>query len=308
MQLNNKQITSLESFQSNFNFSEAWHKIDVVIRDMSPEFIFYKDCIDLALYNGIKSPQSVIINNSLINLSNCCNKNEDKEKCEFKCNFEINKDENNNIVSLDNDDKIRAILLARLGKLDQVPPEFQSLSKHIKDSDNNVIVLTSGAGLKISTRKIKIGDNLTTKLIKVSSDSVCDSYVGKVKLEKGQYTYGVFCGEELIDVCPREAKNKSFKLEFGLRDNKPVLIVTDINNANSPMEFSNVHYYTLIGDDNFAIIENKSVRCIKNENLNNTINSRVMKILSPQIIKCENSKLYITYKNGSNISINLKNA
>lgn len=293
MKINNQLITSLEAFKSKFNFIEIWNKIDIVVRDLSPNELYYKNATDIIFHKVIESPNLYkIVNNSIKPL--------DGSNIEFP----VDAKELSFLDGLTEANKIRIIALYRLAQKD-IPADICLLAATTIAGDTDEIILKFGNQIKLSD--ISVGPNmeLTHKLIKVSPEATTKSKVGNITLKPGQATFGVFSGSELVAVSPAEDYNKAFYLEYAISQEGVKLIVHDQQSGLIVAEYPKAHYFTLIGDNNFAVIDGLSVTCFVDEDLNRRIKKSIERIFAPQIIVADERTLTVTYKDGTSQIITL---
>lgn len=285
MKINGHIITSLTSFRSHFNLFEVWHKKNIFIRDLSPDIVPYKSDEDKIYYCMVSNPTSVKFSNATEILCNDFSINISKEESEYIKDFAIT-------------DKIQIIALSRLARC-VIPKEFSHFATVTRNgTDNKIIELSYGESLSVNSINIKEGLHLETKLIVVSKNSNAPSIVGSNVINPGEVTYGVFCRNELIAVCPNWQSNNLYRLTFLKNGQSSKLIVTDRTSDMTLLEYPNAHWFVKISDDNFAIIDGKSVLCINNEDLNRRIRGKVERAFSPTMLRCDDINLYIVYANG----------
>lgn len=285
MKLNGQIITSLNSFRLQFNLFEIWRKRNIFVRDLSPAIIFYNDENDKIYYNTVVSPS----------LAKFTNQN---EIVVGDLHITITKEEGDYIKDFQIEEKIQIIALTRLAKK-SIPKEICHFSSVTKNNDTAAIELSYGESLAINPITIEKGVHLQTKMITVNSDSKMDSMIGKNYLHPGQTTYGVFVGDDLVCVCPQEESNSLYRLSFHKTETSAKLVVTDRTSDMVLLEYPNAHWFVKINDNNFALIDGKSVLCINNEDLNRRVRGIVERSFSPTILKCDSKYLYVIYADGS---------
>ena len=286
MKLKNKYITSIEALRSNFNFIEVWNKLNILIRDLSPKKIPYTEPNDIHLFEAIANPKKVQIVNSCISIAE---------------NHTVNLNDNElkllNDSKLKRSDFIQIVCLARLAQ-SVIPQDVEKLFAPLVVNDSSdYIELTMGESIPLKQIDFRDGIKLVEKLIKVPNNAQLSCTVGNVELHPGQYTYGVFCENQLVSVSPREGKNASFRLEYKFEDNNPILVVTDRTTNLVVSKFRRAHYFVLLGDNNFAVIDGVSVISKTDEDLNNRLR-RIERSFCPMVLQCNKKILTIIYQTG----------
>lgn len=291
MKINDKIISSLDSLRANFDFIEIWNKREVAIRDLSPLYIYYPD--DIAVYyEAFANPGNVINDNGKLIFHT---ESEDVE------------------LSLDIDNKLlsKFTFTERVQILALYAIANVQISETVKDALIDVVLIdddniTLKNGSSINYGKKKSGEHLLThKSIVVSETSNKSSKVGNITLSPGQMTFGVFCGKELIDVVPPCDENHTYRLEYEMCDDTVILTVTDIATCNIVAQYKNAHYYALIGEKDFVVIDGLLVSCFANEDLNNRLRRDVIKAKKPEMIKVDGNAIYIIYSDNSETIINI---
>lgn len=286
MKINNQLITSLQAFKTQFSFIEIWSKIDIAVRDLSPSKLHYKNAADINFYRVFKSPDLCkIVNNSI-------------EFIDGDIIFTINSEELGFLDGLIEANKIRIIALYCLARKN-IPVEIFELAAPVIAGNEDEILLKFGNQIKLSDIPITPNMELTYKLIKVSPDATTKSTVGDITLEPGQATFGVFSGNKLVAVSPAEASNNAFYLKYMVSQESVRLIVYDQQSGLIVAKYPKAHYFTLIGDNNFAVIDGLSVMCFVDEDLNRRIRRSIECLSAPQIIVADERVLTITYKDGT---------
>ena len=292
MKLNDRIISSLDSLRVNFDFIEIWNKRSVAIRDLSPSLIYYPNKELIAYYEAFAHPENVINNNGVLVL-HCVDKD-----IELTMNIE---DKLLSKYSL-----IERIQILALHKLAGV-----SLTEVVSDAvvdaipmNANEIILDNGQSLSCVESKKECGP-LSHKPIFVLETSKKKSKVGDYYLEPGQMTYGVFCDGDLVDVVAPYATNSSFHLEYSLIDNKITLVVFDNATNNQVAKYGNAHYYALLGETDFIVINGLIVSCFNNEDHNNRLRQTIVKAKSPEIVKVNDGVLQVVYKDNTKEIIQL---
>ncbi len=301
MLLNNKHITSLENFRKYFNFFEVWHKISAFIRDLSPSEIFYgtaSSCGSLSSY--IINLDDILLYNAIANPDDY--KFKDSQIISESVIIQINLLEEE-VAALENvpaEETVRVIAMSRLAKVN-IPSDISTLFNEINVEDEKCIILSNGANIKISEHYDK-NKNLITRPIKVAKSSKLSSRVGDFTLNPGQCTYGVFCGNKLIAVSPNQLENKKYHLSYEERNGTIYLVAIERSSTMEVAKWANATYVTLIGETNFAIINETSVLVFENEDLNNKLRREIERAFFPSFLKFEDNKLTVFYSNSGSIS------
>ncbi len=292
MKLNDKVISSLDSLRVNFDFIEIWNKRSIAIRDLSPSLIYYPNKGMIAYYEAFAHPENVINNNGVLVL-HCVDTDID--------------------LSMNIEDKllskysmVERIQILALHKLADVPLT-DVISNAIVDTitvNANEIILDNGQSLSCVRSQKECGP-FSHKPIFVRDTSKKKSKVGDYYLEPGQMTYGVFCDGVLVDVVAPYATNSSFHLEYELIDNNITLVVLDNATNNQVAKYSNAHYYALLGETDFIVINGLIVSCFNNEDLNNRLRQTIVKAKSPEIVKVNENVLQVVYKDNTKEIIQL---
>lgn len=285
MRLNNKYITSIDCLRNNFNFYEAWHKIDVLIRDLSPSEIYYESDDEKYFYNVISSPQEYKFENSCLH-----GKEGDSRE------IDLSPEELSAIEGIAPQALVRIIALAKLAK-QTIPQDLSTLFKPINLEDS-CIILRNGANLQLKEHYDK-SKKLVSKPIKVPLDSNLKSFVGGVELEPGQCTFGVFSGNDLVAVSPRQAQNNKYHLSYEVRDGQIMLVAIERSSGLDVALWPNASFFTLVGENNFAFITGTSVYSQENEDLNNHLRREIKKAFRPRFLKYVDNKLIVVYSNGN---------
>lgn len=287
MKLNNKYISSLDSFRANFNFIEVWNKLDIFMRDLSPNDISYSSPDDKLLYDAICTPADIVkLSHGRLTIKGVLT-------------LELRDDE----VQLQNTAKIpdpvliQIICLLRLAKV-AIPHEIDKAFRPVVvNMAMPYIELSCGQSIELQYKDITEGILLNEKLIKVAKDADLPSDVGGVILQPGEFTYGIFCDDRMINVCRRRASNKQYALEFVTEDDMPILKVKDRTTGMVVSKFKHAHYFALLGDYNFAVIDGASVISKTDEDLNSRLR-KVERAFSPKILECNQNTLTIIYESG----------
>lgn len=284
MRINDCIVTSLESLKANFDFIEIWNKREIAIRDLSPNRIFYSSDDLVAYYDAFAHPENVIFDNGQLFLR--------KETGDISLSLDINNVLLKNFSPLE---KIQVLALYRLAQTDlteailEVQIEESSIS-------NDIVNLKNGKSLVCKTATT---GSLTHKIIKVDSSSKKASKVGEYILQPGQVTYGVFCENSLIAVAPPYENNSSFLIEYELVGDDVILVVTDVATNTQVARYANGHFYSVLGDNDFVVINGLIVSCFNDEGLNNRLRQTVVKVKSPEIVEVNEKTIKITYKDNT---------
>lgn len=294
MRLNNKLITSLDALRANFNIHEIWNKLDIAVRDLSPEKIHYSSDDEIVYYSLLAHKEEAEIDSDFnVTIQG------------RKINVTLTTDEKNYLEKLSPHDAVAVIALYKLTNK-KIDREVQKLSLENIDLQRDKIILEYGASIKIS--KLSSLDNtpLVSKQITVSTNQSIPSKVGNIKLNPGDSTYGVFQGNKLIALSPTQAYNHAFALSYQLNEKGKLLLrVTDRHTGIIIIEYEEVHFYTLLGDNDFIVIDGLLVRCFTNENLNNHLRRSVSLVRKPTIVSIIEDIITITYQDCSTLKIKI---
>lgn len=299
MRLNNHIISSLYGLHASFSFDEAWSKRDIIVRDLAPSIISYVDAgFERACYNALAHPSGVMLHNGAFVFADGNAVDLKLDEDERKVVGKLMKDDSH----VSQEDAIRIIALFKLAG--EKVADVSQVINPVGNTDANVILLKNGQHIGIAGMKLKPGMTLRTKMIRNVSRQACK--VGKVTLQGGQYTYGVFCGNNLVAVSPREGDNTQYYLEYVTgRDGVSCLQVTNRFTGNIVQTYPKAHFFTMLGNDDYAFIDGLAVRCYKSQYLSDEF-SRIDLFDEPQIIEYdkENKRLTITLVNSKTININ----
>lgn len=291
MKINDKIISSLDSLRANFDFIEIWNKREVAIRDLSPLYIYYPD--DIAVYYEVfANPGNVINDNGKLIFHT---ESED---------VELSLDIDNKLLSkFSFTERVQILALHAIANV-QISETVKDVLIDVVSIDDDKITLKNGSSINYG--KKKNGEKtLTHKSIVVSATSKKNSKVGNITLAPGQMTFGVFSGKELIDVVPPCDENHTYRLEYEMCDDTVTLNVTDIATCNIVAKYKNAHYYALIGEKDFVVIDGLLVSCFANEDLNNRLRDNVIKSKIPEMLKVDSNAIHVIYRDKSEKIINI---
>lgn len=291
MKINDKIISSLDSLRANFDFIEIWNKREVAIRDLSPLYIYYPD--DIAVYyEAFANPGNVINDNGKLIFHT--------ENGDVELLLDI---DNKLLGKFSFTERVQILALHAIANV-QISETVKDALIDVVSIDGDRITLKNGT--PINYGKKKSGEiPLTHKSIVVSAVSKKNSKVGNISLSPGQMTFGVFCGKELVDVVPPCDENHTYRLEYEMCDDTVTLNVTDIATCNIVAKYKNAHYYALIGEKDFVVIDGLPVSCFANEDLNNRLRQNVIKSKIPEMLKVEGNAIHIIYRDNSEKIINI---
>ncbi|GEM_PF-4039012 len=285
MKINNKIISSLDSLKANFDFIEIWNKRKVAIRDLSPLHMYYPDNL-VVYYEAFANPDKVANNNGKLMFH--------KENEDIELSLDI---DNKFLEKFSFMDRVQILALYTIADM-QVSEIVSDVLIDIVSIDSDKIILQNGSSI-IYGKKTLGDQQLTHKAIIVPASSKKSSKVGNISLSPGQMTFGVFCGKELIDVVPPCDENNTYRLEYEMFDDNVILTVTDIATCNQVAKYKNAHYYALLGETDFIVIDGLLVQCFTNEDLNNRLRQNVIKPKGPEFLKLEGSVIHVIYKDNS---------
>lgn len=292
MKLNGKIITSLAAFRCNFCFAELWNKLGIFKRDMSPKYIEYIDD-EIVLYKAICSPADFIVKNGVL-----CDSEGDAV-------FMFEKLDAGELKVLDKINGDNKVLVAAITRLAHTKITNDILRFFITpvaiEEESNKIVIEGGQKLPLVP---KPSGSIKLRSVLVSDNKESKSYaeVGIYKLQPGESMFGVFCGNKLVAACPHEDKNNRFKL---IVENGGVLSVYDRSSGELVVFYKDARFFSMVNDDNFAVVDGRTVRTYQNEDLERRIRNKVQKIYNPIMVVCENDNLIVTYEDGSEEYIKL---
>lgn len=282
MILNNRLITSLEAFRRNFNFSEVWNKLNILRRDLSPYNVQYIDD-DIALYKAVCTPSLFMLKDGVL--------------CEADGQqvFHFEKLNNNEMRILEqvngDDNKKLVAAITRLAKT-EINDDILHFFVAPKNEESNKLTLNCGQVLQISG---KPSGNMKLRAVLISAEER-PAKVGDYKLQPGESTLGVFNGQDLVAVCPHKMENNRNKLVVEGDDG---LVVYDRSSGEIEARFNNARYFTIVDDNNFAIVDGRTVRTYQDSDLNRRIRNKVKMIDNPIMVDCDSKNIIITYENGS---------
>lgn len=171
------------------------------------------------------------------------------------------------------------------------------------DWNKPVIALSYGQYLELTSPIPQLPQNcyLSHKPVCVPADVYTESQLGPVVLAPGQFTYAVFAGEHLVKVCPRQASNDAYSLEF-VTDvrGKRLLRVTD-KNGGTEYTYPMATFFCLIGNDSYARLEMEHIRCSDAELEKEIRHELSMKL--PVAMAYADGKLTVTCYDGHEINI-----
>lgn len=291
MKINDKIISSLDSLRANFDFIEIWNKREVAIRDLSPLYIYYPD--DIAVYYEVfANPGNVINDNGKLIFHT---ESED---------VELSLDIDNKLLSkFSFTERVQILALHAIANV-QISETVKDVLIDVVSIDDDKITLKNGSSINYG-KKNNGEKTLTHKSIVVSATSKKNSKVGNITLAPGQMTFGVFCGKQLIDVVPPCDENHTYRLEYEMCDDTVTLNVTDIATCNIVAKYKNAHYYALIGENDFVVIDGLLVSCFTNEDLNNRLRDNVIKSKIPEMLKVDGNAIHVIYRDKSEKIINI---
>ncbi len=293
MKLNNKLITSLEAFRQNFDFCQAWNKIDVVVRDLSPSKVAYGEDDTAArwLYKALADPSTAqYIDGAL-------------QAADGTMLTRLTAVEATAAESLGAEQQVRVIALCRLGGV----PLTKELISHANNEvsfDASEIILQPGQFVKIHEGQYPAKCALEYKLMYMPDRyQEGEARVGNVVLKPGDATFGVFAGAHIVAVSPNKVNNDKYYIYYDYSPKGVSLVVRD-RVAKSPIiEYSKVRFFALLGDGNFVVIDGRNVFCYEDEDTNRRLQKEIEPFYEPRIVVVEKGNIVVTYKNGKQTKI-----
>lgn len=290
MKLNNRLITSLEAFRQNFDFCQAWNKIDVVVRDLSPSKVTYGeyDTAARGLYKALADPSTAqYIDGAL-------------QAADGTLLTRLTAVEATAAESLGAEQQVRVIALCRLGGV----PLTKELISHANNEvsfDGNELVLRPWQVVKKENMPSKC--KLEYKLMRLPETVLGKAYVGDIVLNPGDVTYGVFAGAHLVAVSPTKVKNDKYYLYYEEVASGVVLKVKEM--GREVCQYKNAHFFALVGNDNFVVINGTGVEFYTNSHLSAALGRKISILNEPQIVEVVDSNLIVTLEDASQIRIKL---
>lgn len=293
MKINNKIISSLSSLRVNFDFCEIWNKKEIAIRDLSPTLIHYPNNELTSYYYAFANPDNVNHENGKLVL----HLGEEGTILDLNITDKIFKD-----LSLK--ERVQISALHKLANVELGDSITDILNNEI-GLDGDVVTLKNGQSISLSKRSANCSAELVHKPIIVDNSSKKKSKIGYYFLEPGQGTFGVFCNGELIMVAPPFSNNASYHFEYELMDGSLSLTVNDAATNTQVAKYGNAHFYAILGDNDFVVINGLIVSCFNNEDLNNRLRQGVVKAKSPEYIITDGKTITVVYKDNSQENIDI---
>lgn len=292
VKINNKIISSLDSLKVNFDFCEIWNKKEIAIRDLSPALIHYPNKKLLLYYYAFANPSKVNNENGTLVL----HLGDD----DFELNLDIT---DKRLKGISFKDQIQILALFKLANI-ELCNSITGIFDNKIGLDNDVIILNNGQSISIS-KNDNTSAELVHKAIIVDPSSKKKSIVGNYFLEPGQGTFGIFCDGELITVAPPFGNNTSYYFEYELVNDTLSLTVKDAINNTQVAKYNNAHFYAIIGENDFIVINGLIVSCFNNERLDSRLRQCIVKAKSPEYIKSDDKSVTIVYKDNSQDTIEI---
>lgn len=301
MIINNSIISSIDSLRTNFDFVEIWDKRDIALRDLSPDRILYPDNLTKFLYGVFAHPESATLVEGML-----VHPTKDKEGNEIlnPIGFDTRHPA---LAKFTQSERIQIVALFSLGSTKFDASAIWDITATEVSFADDKVTLTNGQTLECS--KQPASQPLSHKAIIVAPSSKKPSKVGGYTLQPGQATYGVFSGTKLIAIAPPYAANNSFRLEYKLehKSNGDDITLEVFNTCTNTIvaRYSDGHFYTLIDENDFVVIDGLTVTSFASTELNNRLRREVKKVKFPMIAKYDKQKslLTITYEDGSTLEI-----
>lgn len=273
----------MHSLRQNFDFAEIWHKRNIAIRDLSPKYIYYPEETMVTYYEVFSHPEkSLHINGHLIM---------HRESGDVELPIDI---DDNCLTNFSPPERIQILALHKLADARISQTASETIANAV-DLSPNKIILNNGQSL-ICSNVDHADSPLSHKAIIVDPSSKKSSKVGDFTLQPGQATYGIFSNNTLVAVAPPFKSNNSFHLEYELVGDIVTLIVTDTATNMQVTKYGKGHFFCLLGENDFVVIDGLIVSCFNNEDLNNRLRQDVVKSKSPEIIETNGDIIKIIYK------------
>lgn len=289
MRISNKFITSIPCYRRHFDFKCIWSQLDVFVRDMSPEIVFYPDDKSRKLYAIIADPSSYDRSASDIN----------------KSLFTINDQsilDSEELMAEKFEDRVRIVALFELAEAEF---DVQAYSKDILLSPgSHDIVLSHGQSLKIDESESETR-GLQVRQIRVDSNSSSFCTVGGYELAPGGVAYGVFEENKLRHVIEPVCYNKAYKIYLSFTDGTAKTII-ESRDGYYVRHLDGVVSFCTIGQDDYAYIANGKVYCGNDPHLAKELSGLISIFETPIVVQSDGVKLYITLADGTKKSVNHK--
>lgn len=295
MKISNNLITSIACYRKHFEFHAVWSQLKVFLRDMSPQDVPYPDASSELLYDIIKEPTMVTVTNGQFQV-----------KGSVDNPFSLN-----NVASLHlqaikketAEDRIRILALFELAGQVMTSECFANEAFSLDGAKE--LILSNGHSLKVVEQDYA-GLDLILRQIKVDANSGCSSVVDGVEIRPGKFAYGVFSKLGLHKVLSPIVQNKVYRLWLSINESGTIETLVHNISVGTNSHMPNVKSFCIIGEDNYAYVDNEVVYCHHNEILAKRIKDAVGFLDSPLFIQLDDNKIVITMKDGNVKYVNIK--
>ena len=292
MKIDNSIITSLDCLKRHFNFRELFGKIDIFVRDLSPENIPYGDRGAELLYKIIASPQGVKVAEGTF----ICDSG---ESYLLKHN-EVEIFDSPTLSGYTMQDKIRIVALYELVG---IPVEPSQVEMQVVDAlAEGDILLSRGQSIAFAAGN---HSELVCRLIRVADTAVEGCRVGDITLQAGGMAYGLFSNAGLCKVLKSHCSNSSYRLRLTEWGDRIVLRVTDIAQGQE-MTMAGVCSFCTIGDDNYLYIANNQVYSHHDYKLGQRLRTCVGLLDTPIAVEVVGDEVVVTMQEGTVRKFNYK--
>jgi len=290
MRISKHFITSIPSYRKHFNFRCIWNQLDVFVRDMSPDSIYYPDQLCRDLYDIVANPWHY--------------KDEDPEHKGLDKYFKINETsvlDSHVLKDEAYEDRLRIIALFELAGIAFNEKDY---SKDILISDGDAdIILSHGQTLKVSKME-GTAKELHVRPIKVDSSSSTVCTIGEHKIPPGSMVYGVFSDSGLHHIIDHSACNEVYELYLSCsKDGVRTIVKNKIEST--VKHLNNVISFCVVGDYDYAYIANAKVYCGNNPALAKKLAEQIRIFDEPIMVQSDRENLYITMTDGSQKTITI---
>ena len=290
MRISQHLITSIPSYRKHFNFRCIWNQLDVFIRDMSPDSIYYPDQYSQDLYDIVANP-------SRYTKEYPDSKGLDKY-------FKINEASVLDSPILKDEDYEKRLCIIALFELAGISFNEKDYSKDILISDGDTdIVLSHGQTLKVSKTE-STEKELLVRPIKVDNNSSSACTIGEHTIPPGTMVYGIFSACGLHHVIENSASNDVYDLYLSAtKDGVRTIVKNKVENT--VRHLNNVVSFCVVGNNDYAYIANDKVYCGNNPVLAKRLARQISIFDEHVMVKSDSENLYITMTDGSQKTITI---
>lgn len=299
MVFDNKLYTSLVSIQRDLDIISVWNKLDIFIRDANPNRILFTDEY-AKFYDILKNPSGYFL---VEEDSMAISENRETDKIPIN----ISKEAYDVLLTLHPAlDRLRLFALAQLLMVDINRDLINRISYKVS-YDEPEVYLKYGEGLKLSSLQLSGHDiELSTKKIIVDISAKKPSRIGSYVFSPGSGTYGVFQRDKLVAFCPNEISNSNFLLKTEIVDvNQIIVKAINLKTSTVCRSYKDCTFFSVLGPDNFVVVNAGRVECYNNQPLQNVIDKNVGILDEPQYLYVDevNRILNVILKNCETIKI-----